>query len=185
MDFVKYDPPRNALLSAYGLVQFVVLIGANSHFLALLPKQAAVLNVAYFIYILATLVCLGGVLENRRGFQIAEAARLTATALVVTTSGAWFGGVRDPRLVAAVAAFQDGSPGRSRVKWAGRSAENRVDEVWYSRSALFESPATTWPNDSSLPSLARTIESKRKKREEYFCRQFGFFGDRIRNPFAI
>jgi hypothetical protein len=106
LDFVKYDPPRNALLSAYGLVQFVVLIGANSHFLALLPKQAAVLNVAYFIYILATLVCLGGVLENRRGFQIAEAARLTATALVVTTSGAWFGGVRDPRLVAAVAAFQ-------------------------------------------------------------------------------
>lgn len=106
VDFVRFDPPRNALLSAYGLVQFLVLIAANSHFLALLPKQAAALNAAYFLYVLGTLVCLGGVLENRRGFLIAEAARLMATALVVLTTGTWFGGVTDARVVIPLVAFQ-------------------------------------------------------------------------------
>jgi hypothetical protein len=106
VDFVKFDPPRNVALSAYGLVQFVVLIAANSQFLALLPKQPTSLNVAYFLFILGTLVCLGGVLENRRAFLIAEGARLTATALAVLLTGAWFGGVRDPRVLISVAAFQ-------------------------------------------------------------------------------
>jgi hypothetical protein len=106
LDFVKFDPPRNVALSLYGLVQFVALIAANSQFLALLPKQATPLNIAYFLFILGSLVCLGGVLENRRGFLIAEGARLTATALAVLASGAWFGGVRDARVVIGVAAFQ-------------------------------------------------------------------------------
>jgi len=84
----------------------VALIAANSQFLALLPKQAASLNVSYFLFILGSLVCLGGVLENRREFLIAEGARLTATALAVLLSGAWFGGVHDPRVVIPVVAFQ-------------------------------------------------------------------------------
>ena len=106
VDFVKCDPPRNLLLSVYGLVLFVVLIAANSHFLALLPTAPSALNIVYFLFILGTLVCLGGVLENRREFLIAEVARLTTTALVVLTTGAWFGGVRDPRVVISVVAFQ-------------------------------------------------------------------------------
>jgi sterol desaturase/sphingolipid hydroxylase (fatty acid hydroxylase superfamily) len=106
VDFVKFDPPRNVALSAYGLVQFVALIVANSQFLALLPKQAPALNVAYFLFILGSLVCLGGVLENRREFLIAEAGRLTVTALVVLAGGAWFGGVGDPRVLIPLVAFQ-------------------------------------------------------------------------------
>jgi len=43
-DFVKFDPPRNASLSAYGLAQFVALAAADSHFLTLLPKQATALS---------------------------------------------------------------------------------------------------------------------------------------------
>jgi hypothetical protein len=117
VDFVKFDPPRNVALSIYGLVQFVGLIAANSQFLALLPKQAASLNVAYFLFILGSLVCLGGVLENRREFLIAEAARLTMTALVVLISGAWFGGVHDPRVVIGVVAFQAVS-----LAWLGLAA---------------------------------------------------------------
>jgi len=106
VDFVKFDPPRSVPLSVYGLVQFVVLIGANSHFLALLPKQGTALNVAYFAFILGSLVCLGGVLDSRRGFLIAEAARLTATGIAVLATGAWFGGVRDPRVLVSVVGFQ-------------------------------------------------------------------------------
>jgi hypothetical protein len=105
-DFVKFDPPRNVSLSLYGLIQFVALIAANSQFLALLPKQSTALNVAYFLYILGSLVCLGGVLENRREFLIAEGARLTVTALAVLSTGTWFGGVRDVRVVIGVIAFQ-------------------------------------------------------------------------------
>jgi hypothetical protein len=106
VDFVKFDPPRSVPLSVYGLVQFVVLIGANSHFLALLPKQGTALNVAYFAFILGSLVSLGGVLESRRGFLIAEAARLTAIGIAVLATGAWFGGVRDPRVLVSVVGFQ-------------------------------------------------------------------------------
>ena len=103
---VKFDPPRSMALSVYGLAQFVALIAANSHFLALLPKQGFALNVAYFGFILGSLVCLGGVLESRRGFLIAEAARLTMTGVAVLATGAWFGAVHDSRVVAAVAGFQ-------------------------------------------------------------------------------
>jgi len=106
VDFARFDPPRSALLSAYGLVQFVALVAANSQFLALLPKQSAALNIAYFAYILGSLVCLGGVLENRREFLYAEAVRVTATALAVLACGKWFGGVRDVRVLIPIVAFQ-------------------------------------------------------------------------------
>jgi hypothetical protein len=46
------------------------------------------------------------VLENRREFLIAEAGRLTVTALVVLAGGAWFGGVGDPRVLIPLVAFQ-------------------------------------------------------------------------------
>jgi alkylglycerol monooxygenase len=105
-DFVKFDPPRNVTLSAYGLVQFIVLIAINSHFLSLLPKQAIGWNVAYFAYILATLVCLGGVLENRREFIYAEGVRLTTTMVAVLITGSWFGGVHDSRILLSAAFFQ-------------------------------------------------------------------------------
>jgi alkylglycerol monooxygenase len=105
-DFVKFDPPRSVALSAYGLAQFLALMAANSHFLALLAKQPTAWNVAYFAFILLSLICLGGVLENRREFLIAEAARLTVTFLAVLATGAWFGGVRDSYVIDALAAFQ-------------------------------------------------------------------------------
>jgi hypothetical protein len=104
-DFVKYHPPVSISLSVYGLVQFVALMAANSHFLALLPKQSVLWNVAYFLYILVTLICLGGVLESRREFMMLEAARLTGTALVVLVLGTWFGGVHDVRILASIAIF--------------------------------------------------------------------------------
>ncbi len=104
-DFSRYDPPRRLALSIYVLAQFALLMVANSHFLALLPKQLAAGNLAYFGYILASLVTLGGVLENRREFLILEMARALAAGLAVAASGTWFGGVHDPRLIWTIAAL--------------------------------------------------------------------------------
>jgi len=91
VDYAKYDPARSLALSAYGLAQFVTLVLAFNQFLALLPKQAAWLNVTYFVWLLISLVCLGGVLESRREFMYAEAARLALTAVVMVARGGWFG----------------------------------------------------------------------------------------------
>jgi hypothetical protein len=108
-DFARFDPPRNLTLSCYALAQFVVLMAANSHFLALLPRQAGLWNVAYFAFILASLVTLGGVLENRREFVKLEMARAALVCVAVASSGAWFGGVRDGRVVWAVAGLAGAS----------------------------------------------------------------------------
>jgi sterol desaturase/sphingolipid hydroxylase (fatty acid hydroxylase superfamily) len=104
-DFVPYDPPRNLALSLYALVQFAGLMAANSHFLALLPKQSLGWNLLYFAFILASLVTLGGVLENRRSFLLLEAARVCGIGIAVLAFGAWFGGVRDARIVLSIASF--------------------------------------------------------------------------------
>ncbi len=104
-DFVKFDPPLTLSMSLYVFVQFLALMAANSQFLALLPKQRAELNVLYFVFILASLICLGGLLEGRRGYAIAEALRLVLSSAALVASGGWFGGLRDPRFEAAAAIF--------------------------------------------------------------------------------
>jgi sterol desaturase/sphingolipid hydroxylase (fatty acid hydroxylase superfamily) len=104
-DFVKYDPPRNTALSLYALVQFTVIIAVNSHFLKVLATQGTLLNLAYFLVISVSLITIGGVLENRREWLIAEATRLGATALGVLAAGGWFGGIRDARIAYGVAIF--------------------------------------------------------------------------------
>jgi sterol desaturase/sphingolipid hydroxylase (fatty acid hydroxylase superfamily) len=98
-DFARFDPPRHLALSFYVLAQFAILMAVNSHFLAVLPRQSGIWNVAYFGFILVSLVTLGGVLENRRPFVKLEMARAALVCLAVMASGAWFGGVRDVRVV--------------------------------------------------------------------------------------
>src|SRR5262249_28798927 len=104
-DFSKFDPPRSLALSLYGLVQFTALVAANSQFLALLSTQATYLSVAYFVFIVASLECLGGVLENRREFLVAETARLAAIGLGVPAVGSWFGGLKAPWFLASLVSF--------------------------------------------------------------------------------
>jgi sterol desaturase/sphingolipid hydroxylase (fatty acid hydroxylase superfamily) len=104
-DFARFDQPRSLGLNLYALVQLAVLVGANSHFLTILPKQPAGTSVWYFAFILASLVALGGVLENRREFLLFEAFRLAAVAVAVLSLGSWFGGVHDPRVLVALVAF--------------------------------------------------------------------------------
>jgi alkylglycerol monooxygenase len=90
-DFHKFDPDRPTSLSIYVLVQFLFLMAMNSQFLALLPSQGTRMNLLYFVFIALTLVTLGGLLENRRGFWIAESVRLGVAAAASFAAGGWFG----------------------------------------------------------------------------------------------
>jgi alkylglycerol monooxygenase len=103
-DFEKFDPPRGIALSLYAFVQFLLLIGFNSHFLAVLPKQTMWQNFAYFCVLLAGLVCVGGVLENRRLWLQLEALRLVLTGVCVLATGSWLGGLHSPVAVGFIAA---------------------------------------------------------------------------------
>lgn len=104
-DFSRYDPPRNLALSVYVSVQFLAILAANSHFLALLARQGSWWNVAYFVFILGSLFCLGGVLESRGEFMRLEAARMAGVAAVVLGSGSWFGDVHDARVIFSIGIF--------------------------------------------------------------------------------
>jgi sterol desaturase/sphingolipid hydroxylase (fatty acid hydroxylase superfamily) len=123
-DFVRFDPARRLALSLYVLVQFALLIVAHSHWLALLPRQSQLLNAAYFLFLLVSMVLLGGLLENRRVFVMLEGARLAAVATVVLTTGGWFS-LRDAEARTAVLAAVALS-----LAWlvgAGRSGEHSGD----------------------------------------------------------
>jgi len=95
---------------------------ANSHFLKMLPSEGAAASLLYFGYILLTLVTLGGVLESRRGFLLLELARVAATGVAVVLAGGWFGGVRDARTVAAVAALATAS-----VMWLAPALRSKTE----------------------------------------------------------
>ena len=119
-DFVRYDPPRAAALSLYVLAQFALLMVAHSHWLALLPKQAGAWNVAYFLFLLLSLVTLGGLLENRRVFRMIEAGRLLAVAIAIVALGEWFGGLRDTGIRSAILLASAAS--LAWLMWAARTA---------------------------------------------------------------
>jgi len=76
VDFRRFDQPRVIALSVYVLVQFAAVMIANSRFLALLSRQSTTDSVVFFLALMASLVILGGLLENRRLFVLLEAGRL-------------------------------------------------------------------------------------------------------------
>ena len=104
-DFARFDPARPLLLSLYVFLQFLVLLAANSQFLALLPAQSMGMNLLYFLCIMATLVTLGGLLENRREFALWESARWVVLGVGVYLHGGWFGTVTSAAAVLALEAF--------------------------------------------------------------------------------
>ena len=128
-DFARFDPPRSLALSFYVLVQFVAILAANSHFLALLPKQSSVWNVAYFAFILASLATLGGVLENRREWVLAEGGRMFLSAIAVVAMGVWFGNLREPGVVWGIGAFAAASVVTLWFAWRYRAGDATTPSV--------------------------------------------------------
>jgi alkylglycerol monooxygenase len=88
-DFVRFDPPRSAALSWYALLQLAALVVGDQQFLTRLPHQPLAVNVLCFVLIVAGLVTIGGMLENRREFLLWEAVRLAATSAGMALLGFW------------------------------------------------------------------------------------------------
>ncbi|MGA2114737.1 MAG: sterol desaturase family protein [Bryobacteraceae bacterium] len=104
-NFVPYDPPRSLALSLYVFVQFSALMVANSHFLAVLGSRPLAANVAYFAFLMASLVTLGGVMENRPEFLRLEAFRVAAIGAGVIVLGGWFGNEHRAAVLHTIEAF--------------------------------------------------------------------------------
>jgi alkylglycerol monooxygenase len=87
----RYDPPLSRGLTAYLMVQFVLLLGMSMHFLALVPTGSLSLLLGYAAYLVASLCVLGVLMEGRASALWLEAVRVLATALVPLVSERWFG----------------------------------------------------------------------------------------------
>jgi hypothetical protein len=104
----RVQRPTNSL-RVYAMVQFAVVIAANQHFLIISATQGIAANTLYFAIVLAGLTTSSTVLEGRREFFFAEAARLLLIAAGVIVTGTWLGGVNSPAAVAAIAVYAMGS----------------------------------------------------------------------------
>jgi sterol desaturase/sphingolipid hydroxylase (fatty acid hydroxylase superfamily) len=91
--FEKFDPPAPRAFLWYGLAQFAVVFVLAVHFLVLHARTPLPEILGYAAVIVATLVCVGGVIENRAAFVRLELMRLVFVALGAGLVGGWFGGI--------------------------------------------------------------------------------------------
>lgn len=87
----RFDPPMSRALTLYCLLQFALLLGMATQFLALSAQANLPTLLAYAGYPVGSLTVLGALMEGRRGARWTEAMRLLGTALVPWVTGRWFG----------------------------------------------------------------------------------------------
>jgi sterol desaturase/sphingolipid hydroxylase (fatty acid hydroxylase superfamily) len=87
----RFDTPMPRALAIYCLVQFVLLLGMTTQFLALSATASLSVLLGYAAYLVGSLTVLGGLMEGRRGARWIEAARVLGAALLPWASGRWFG----------------------------------------------------------------------------------------------
>ena len=87
----RFDPPMPRALTLYCLVQFALMLGMATQFLALSATAGLPTLLGYAAYLVASLTALGALMEGRRGVRRIEAARVLATAVLPWASGRWFG----------------------------------------------------------------------------------------------
>jgi alkylglycerol monooxygenase len=99
----RFEPPMSRALAVYCLLQFALLLGMATQFLALSASASLATLLAYAAYLVGSLTVLGALMEGRRGARWIEAARLLGTALLPWVSGRWFGVAHlDPWIALAV-----------------------------------------------------------------------------------
>jgi hypothetical protein len=87
----RFDPPMSRALTLYCLVQFALLLGMATQFLALSATASLLPLLGYAAYLIGSLTVLGALMEGRRSARWIEAARVLSTALLPWACGQWFG----------------------------------------------------------------------------------------------
>jgi sterol desaturase/sphingolipid hydroxylase (fatty acid hydroxylase superfamily) len=101
----RFDPPMSRGLTFYCLLQFALLLGMATQFLALSADASLATLLGYAGYLVGSLTLLGALMEGRRAARWMECARVLATALLPWASGRWFGAAHlDARLALALLA---------------------------------------------------------------------------------
>lgn len=86
----RFDPPLSRARTAYGLVQFALLLGMTTHFLGLAAQAGLGLLVGYALVIALSLTVLGAWWEGRPAAMWLEGLRVLALALAPPLVGGWF-----------------------------------------------------------------------------------------------
>ena len=86
-----YNPPMTSALAVYCLLQFALLLGMATHFLALTAQASLGTLLGYALYMMVSLCSIGAVMERRRTAFWLEGARTLLTAVVPVLLGRWFG----------------------------------------------------------------------------------------------
>ena len=116
----RFDPPLDRRRTAYGLVQFALLLGMTTHFLALAAQASPGVLLGYGLVIATSLTVLGAWWEARPGAAWLEAARVLVMTVAAVVAGGWFGA--PGHAVALVFALVYGASGLA-LAWIARGAE--------------------------------------------------------------
>jgi alkylglycerol monooxygenase len=86
----RFDPPLPRALAGYCLLQAIVALGFGTHYLAIAPRAAPALALAYLGWLSLSLWTIGGLCEGRRPFVWLEMLRVVmlGTVASVALSGA-------------------------------------------------------------------------------------------------
>lgn len=100
----RFDPPMSRRLTIYCLLQFALLLGMTTHFLALAASAGLATLLGYASMLTVSLWGLGALMEGRRYARWVEAVRVLLLAALPWALGRWFGVFPlDPRIGVAFA----------------------------------------------------------------------------------
>ncbi len=105
-----YDPVLTRGEQSYCLLHFTTVLLVTTHFLAAHASMDAAERALYALWLGAGLWSVGGLMERRFGYMMAESLRLLVTAAGTIWTGNWFGSVMLPvQAQAGIAAAAAGS----------------------------------------------------------------------------
>jgi alkylglycerol monooxygenase len=87
----RYDPGTRTSTMRYAVLQYILLVAPATHFIAVGPRLPMMERIGYALFLLAWVVSVGRVLEERVGARRIEALCLIATAMLFVALPQWFG----------------------------------------------------------------------------------------------
>ena len=102
--FVRFDPGTRQSVQRYAMAQYLILAILVTHFVAINPQLSLGMRALYAVGILAGVISIGGLLEERALFRRIEQGRVMLFGLLFALSPNWFGFAAPLPLRAAVLA---------------------------------------------------------------------------------